>query len=246
MAKVFQMLEKMGLVRMQADPDPLPVAPEPEPDDEAAVDELGIAPGPPPDEVEVIAPVRIDESVVSADDAAVPEDYPFDRIYASAGIEQPEHGFTVDRLVEMMAADEFRDLDAATRARVIAGMLRRLPTGAVEVEDIVREAALRDQALDAFERFLADRVAASEREVADANRVLQQEIDELVERNTALMEANRGRVGEEKGRLERWRERKRAEEDRLYDAVQPFVEANPVTRSGAADPGDRQPAADGD
>jgi hypothetical protein len=230
MAKVFQMLEKMGLVRMQSGPDEPPVAAEP---DEDAVDEsLGIMPGPPPEEVEAIPPERFDGAVVSEGEGLSPEDYPFDKVYASAGIVEPEHGFTVDRLIEMMGAAEFRDLDPATRARVIAGMLRRLPTGAVEVADIVREAALRDQALDAFERFLADRVAAVDREIEEANRVLQQEIDELVEKNTALMETNRARAGAERDRLERWREGKHAEEDRLYQAVQPFVEANPVTRSG--------------
>jgi len=235
MAKVFHMLEKMGLVRLQAEPEAAPAPARPQEKRAAAVEEPDISPGPPPTDVEAIPPLRFEGTAAAETEPAAPEHYPLAKVYASAGIVEPEHGFTVDRLVEMMAADEFRDLESATRARVIAGMLRRLPSGAVEVADIVREAARRDQALDAFERFLTDRVAVTEREVEEANQVLQTEIDELVKKNAALMDANRARVEEERGRLERWQEKKRAEEDRLYAAVQPFVEANPVTRSG--DPG---------
>ena len=53
--------------------------------------------------------------------------------------------------------------------------------------------------------------------------------------------ANRSRVREERERLEQWCERKRSEENRLYGAVQPFVEANPVTRSGESEGEDEEP-----
>jgi hypothetical protein len=164
------------------------------------------------------------------------EEYAIEQVYASAGIQPPAHGFTVYRLIEMLEAEEFRGMDAATRARVIAGMLRRLPTGAVEIGDIVRDAAARDRALDAFERFLADRVTRQLQDADEKNRVLQAQIEELTKTNTALMEENRAAVEAERARLERWLVRKRAEEDRLFDAVQPFVEHNPISRQAPGAP----------
>lgn len=231
MAKVMRLLEQMGLVHGQpgeTQSEPGPEQPEPGVTDPAAhlappgAASDALAPPEP-------KPVKLDPALEAAA-ADGSGDYPVEQIYASAGLTSPGHGFTVGTLVEMMEAEELKGLDGATRAKVITGMLRRLPSGPVSLDEIVADAARRDQALDAFERFLADRVARVEAEAAEANRTLQAEIDELVRRNSELMQANQGRVEAEKTRLERWRERKRAEEERLYNAVQPFVEANPVTR----------------
>lgn len=218
MVKVTSLLEKMGLVygrREELPPADAPVF--------ASQVRAGAPPEPPPPEPEV----KLDEAALRS--PAAGEDWALEQVYASAGIQPPAHGFTVYRLIEMLEGEEFRDLDAPTRARVIAGVLKRLPSGAVEVEDIVRDAAARDRALDAFERFVADRVVRLEREAEEKNAALQREIDELTLANTRLMEANRAAVAQERARLERWRARKREEEQRLFSAIAPFVEHNPVT-----------------
>lgn len=232
MVKVTSLLEKMGLVYgRQEQPPPDGGGPQPAVAQPAAGDvRAGAPPEAPPPEPEV----RLDEAALG--EAPAGEDWALEQIYASAGIRPPAHGFTVYRLIEMLEGEEFRSLDAPTRAKVITGVLRRLPSGAVDVEDIVRDAAARDRALDAFERFLADRVVRLEREAEEKNAALQQQIDELTIANTRLMDANRAAVAQEKARLERWRMRKREEEERLFSAVAPFVEHNPVTRDEARTP----------
>lgn len=226
MVKVITLLEKMGLVTRSEE---APVAPT-----EPAASELRVSAPPPssPPIQPAPPPLVLDEAALG--EVAGEEDYALEKVYASASIQDPASGFTVYRLIEMLDAEELRGLDAPTRAKVISGMLRRLPSGPVDVNDIVRDAALRDRALDAFERFLADRMARSEREVAEKNRALQQEIDELTVANTEQMEVNQKALETERARFERWRARKRAEEDRLFAAVAPFVESNPVTRDGTA------------
>jgi len=246
MAKLFRLLEKMKLVNVTPSSD-LAESPEYEPgapvgDGEAQPESHGIEPGPPPAAVPEVPPERFREALEVGGDQTAPEEFPFERIYTSAGISEPEHGFTVYTLIEMLEADEFRDLDRDTTAKVISGMLRRLPSGPVEIDDIVGDAALRDHALDAFERFLRDRLAATEAEVVEANQALQDEIDEMARRNTELMEANRSRANAERDRLDGWLVRKRTEEQRLYEAVEPFVDANPVTGEQARSPS--HPAAD--
>lgn len=228
MAKVLQMLEKMGIVETVGG-SPEPVAP---PAAEVPIETMPAA-EPPRPEHRTIPAVTFDETIADAE--SNPEDYPLSKIYASAGIEAPAHGFTVDKLIEMMDAEEFAALDPPVKAQVITGLLRRLPTGAVDIDDIVDDAARRDRALDAFEAFLSDRVQRTADEVTASNAELQLEIDELSRRNAELMEANRQRLRDEEDRLERWLEKKREEEQRLFEAVQPFVEANPVTREEPAD-----------
>lgn len=230
MVKVIGLLEKIGLIYRGGESAP-----------PAEGSEAQVTPGPPPgsvpstrkvSEAAPMPPVQLDTA--AAERGAGGDDFSLEQVYASAHIEPPAHGFTVYRLMEILDAEEFRSLDPATRAKVITGMLRRLPTGAVEVDDIVRDAALRDRALDAFERFLADRQARREQEVEEKNGALQQQIDELTRTNQEQMQANRGALEAEKARFERWRSRKRAEEDRLYAAVAPFVEPNPITRGDPA------------
>jgi len=222
MGKVIGLLEKLGLVTTAGTEDVAGDGPTSTPDSSSSRGPAVPSDAPP------AAPVELDVAALERQPAG--EEYAIEQVYASAGIQPPAHGFTVYRLIEMLEAEEFRGMDAATRARVIAGMLRRLPTGAVEIDDIVRDAAARDRALDAFERFLADRVTRQLQDADEKNRVLQAQIEELTKANTALMEENRAAVEAERARLERWLVRKRAEEDRLFDAVQPFVEHNPISR----------------
>jgi hypothetical protein len=229
MGKVIGLLEKLGLVTTAGTEDVAGDGPTSPPDPSSSGSAASGASGAPP-----AAPVELDVAALERQPAG--EEYALEQVYASAGIQPPAHGFTVYRLIEMLEAEEFRGMDAATRARVIAGMLRRLPTGAVEVGDIVRDAAARDRALDAFERFLADRVTRQLQDADEKNRVLQAQIEELTKANTALMEENRAAVEAERARLERWLVRKRAEEDRLFDAVQPFVEHNPISRQAPGAP----------
>ena len=226
MVRVTSLLEKMGLVygRQEGSLGEPSTTAVPPPTAEVRAGAPPLAAPPEPE-------VRLDEATLSQTPAG--EDWAIEQIYASAGIQAPAHGFTVYRLIELLEVEEFRDLDAATRAKVIVGVLKRLPSGAVEVEDIVRDAAARDRALDAFERFLSERVRRQERETEEKNAALQQQIDELTVTNTQLMEANRAAVAQEKARLERWRLRKREEEERLFSAISPFVERNPVTRDEA-------------
>lgn len=238
MVKVTSLLEKMGLVYGRREEQPAPPSGEPQPAE--APEATGeVRAGAPPPAAPPEPELRLDEAALGQ--APAGEDWALEQIYASAGIQPPAHGFTVYRLIEMLEGEEFRGLDAPTRAKVIAGVLKRLPTGAVEVEDIVRDAAARDRALDAFECFLSDRVVRQEKEAEEKNAALQQQIDELTIANTQLMEANRAAVAQEQARLERWRARKREEEDRLFSAVAPFAERNPVTRDESPGPASSKP-----
>lgn len=153
----------------------------------------------------------------------------FDAIYRAAGIETPKHGFTAEKVLEMLASPELAALDGKARAGALAAFLKMNPAGAVPITDIVEDAVRRDQALDQFERFLQGKLAERSTTADRDNARLQAEIDELVRANREKMDANRRAIDAARERFETWRATKKAEERRLAQAVEPFVEGSPIT-----------------
>jgi len=154
---------------------------------------------------------------------------PFDAIYRAAGIETPKHGFTAEKVLEMLASPELAALDGKARAAALAAFLKMNPAGAVPITDIVEDAVRRDQALDQFERFLQSKLAERSTAADRDNARLQAEIDELVRVNREKMDAHRRAIDAARERFETWRAAKQAEERRLAQAVEPFVEGSPIT-----------------
>lgn len=163
-------------------------------------------------------------------------------IYRAAGIQDPAHGYTAHKVLEILSSSDFANLDSRAKAAALAGFLRMNPTGPVPIADVVQDAVRRDQALDRFEDFLRTKLKARTEEVEKENARLQSEIDELVRRNREAMESNRRALEGEEARLAQWQLTKKAEERRLFEAVSPFVETNPITTGGAAAPPAPAPA----
>jgi hypothetical protein len=185
-------------------------------------------------------PMEIDEKALA--EAASPAeggeatggDIPdFMAIYKAAGIQDPPHGYTAHKVLEILSSPHFTHLDSKAKAAALAGFLQMNPTGPVPIGDVVQDAVRRDQALDKFEDFLRTKLKARTEQAEKENARLQAEIDELVRRNREKMDANRRDLEGEEGRLAQWQLNKKAEERRLFDAVSPFVEANPITTGEA-------------
>jgi hypothetical protein len=168
--------------------------------------------------------------------AAAGEIPDFSGIYKAAGIADPAHGFSAFKVLEILSSPDLAALDPKAKAGALAGFLKMNPAGPVPVHDILQDAVRRDQALDKFEEFLRQKLLAAEREVEQKNAALQVEIDAVLQRNRERMEENRQSLVSKQRGLSEWQARKRVEERRLYDAVGPFVEDNPISLGGAASP----------
>ncbi|HEV7785703.1 MAG TPA: hypothetical protein VGQ28_10235 [Thermoanaerobaculia bacterium] len=160
----------------------------------------------------------------------------FAAIYRAAGVTDPAHGYTAYKVLEIFASPGFATLDARAKAAALTGFLNMNPSGPVPVTDIVQDAVRRDQALDKFEEFLRSKLTSRSDRIDKDNAQLQAEIDEVSRRNREKMEANRVALETEQARLSRWQAVKRAEERKLYDAVNPFVETNPITTAESLRP----------
>lgn len=210
------------------------------------------APPPPPPPRAGAPPHRpaMDEVLKSVpktkiDEAALPPakegDAPdFESIFKAAGVKDPLHGFTAYKVLEILSSPEFASMDMRSKAAALSGFLKMNPSGPVPIAQIIQDAVARDQALDSFEEFLQRKLEARREELEKENTQLQAEIDELTQRNKEKMDANRRTLDGEKEKLATWQARKRIEERKLFDAVAPFVEENPVTLGG---PGPAKPPA---
>lgn len=158
----------------------------------------------------------------------------FAAIYRAAAVPEPPHGFSAYKVLEMLASPQLASMEPRARAQALAAFLEMNPAGKVSVRDIIEDALRRDQALDAYERALIERLSARAGEVARVNAQIQAEIDDAVRRGQERLRANEEALGAERERMAEWQRAKHAEEQRLHDAVAPFVEANPVSVGGVA------------
>jgi len=93
---------------------------------------------------------------------------PFDKVFEAAGVKPPAHGWTIERLVALLASEQYKSLDRTTSQKAILGLLA---TEKVPVEDVVKDAVTRDHAIDAYDTFIKkkmeDRAAARERRIGE-------------------------------------------------------------------------------
>jgi hypothetical protein len=183
-------------------------------------------------------PKAVDEAALPAGAASGLGDIPdFAAIYKASGVAAPAHGFSAEKVLEIFSSPEFEPLEPRAKAAALMGFLKMNPSGPVPIAEVIQDALKRDQALDGFEGFLAKKLEQRRAQLDQENEGLQREIDEVTRRNKEKMDQNRRALDSEKERFATWQARKRIEERRLFDAVAPFVEENPVTLgAGAASP----------
>jgi hypothetical protein len=176
---------------------------------------------------------KLDEQALQKE---VGDDIPdFASIYRTSGVKDPAHGFSAYKVLEILSSADFSALDPRAKAAALSGFLRMNPTGPVPIADVIQDAVARDHALDNFERFLQKKLESRRAELEKENSALQAEVDELTRRNQEKMGANRHTLEKERQRFADWQARKRIEERKLFDAVGPFVEQNPVSLGNASD-----------
>jgi len=226
-------LQKMRLVEVEGSAAPVPAA--------APAPRAAARPAPPREAIGDILgslePPRIDPAKLPQPTASAGGSVPsFEEIYKAAGITPPAHGFSAYKMLEIVSSPDLAALDAKAKAQAIAGFLKMNPTGPVPLRDIIQDAVRRDQALDRFEDFLRQKLQEKARKAEQEGARLQAEIDALLQQKREAQEKGQQAVEEETRRFGEWQARKRIEERKLYDAVAPFVEANPVSLGERSEP----------
>ena len=147
---------------------------------------------------------------------------PFERIFETAGLPLLPSGWNIERLHKLLGTAPFRDQPQETIQRKILDVLA---SEKVSVEDLVKDAVSRDQALDAFEksieRKMADRIAANEHALAETKA----RIDDLRKESERLEEV----ISTDTGKWREWRRKKRGHEKDLARAVSYLIDREVIT-----------------
>lgn len=184
------------------------------------------APTPPPNAAQRVAEIAASLGPAPKFKSDVSGSSTFDEIYAAAEITAPTHGYSVFKVAEMLQSPHIKDLPAEVKR---SSVLVALDAAGVKLQSVVEDAVRRDRALDTFEsvqqRGVEELEAAKNRE----NQQIQAEMEKLVADHQARLQANREAIAKARERFEAWRGKKQTEEQRIYDAISPFVTENPVT-----------------
>jgi hypothetical protein len=146
----------------------------------------------------------------------------FDRVFESAGVRPPAHGWTIDRLQQLLRTDPYRDMNREAAQAAILGLLS---TAQAEVEDLVRDAIARDQAIDKFAAFVRQKM--SDRSVARQRRI--SDLDEQIrglEKERASLEEERT---SDRERWQAWKAKKIAFEKEMAWALSYLLDRPVVT-----------------
>jgi hypothetical protein len=164
--------------------------------------------------------------------SAIPIDVSdFAVVYEEAGVPAPFHEYGVDTMAEILESKRLASLPREVRMGAVMGSLE---AAEVSLPQVLRDAVLRERALDAF-------VAAKEREVEaqrqrNASRiaVLKEEMESVVIERVREIENLRRGIENATSAFSQLQLRKRQEEARLHDVLSHFVgdSDNPVPVGG--------------
>jgi hypothetical protein len=155
----------------------------------------------------------------------------FDQIYEAAEVRTPAHGFNIFKIADMLKSEHIRSLSVEIKR---SSVLLALDAAGVKLQDIIEDAVRRDRALDTFETVQQRSLDQLEARKTDDNKKLQDEADRVLTELRAKIQRNNDEVAKERERIHTWRLQKQKEEQRIADAVSPFVSQNPITTGPVA------------
>jgi len=165
--------------------------------------------------------------------ASVSNSLSFAEIYQAAEIHPPSHGFTIEKVGDMLRSEHIRTMPRDVKK---SSVLVALEAVGAPIQDVIQDAMKRDQALDTFESVQEKALNQLEARKQQENQQIQAEIDRVLAENRSRIQANNDEVAKEKERFFAWRLKKQEEEQKIADAVSYFVTDNPITGGHAAPP----------
>lgn len=182
---------------------------------------------------------RLVEVLPQAYDAKLPDLPPsklpaeimdFGEVYREARVEAPAHGYGIDKIESMLNHPRLVALRPEQRA---AAVLAALEAAGVEFTDVLRDAVVRDQAIERFALAKESEMQAERLRAEDAVIRARQELDAFVTEKRAEVERLRREIKEAEARFAEIQERRRVEERRILEVSDHLSDAAPAARDEA-------------
>ncbi len=138
----------------------------------------------------------------------------FGEVYREARIDPPVHGYGIDKVESMLNHPRLVALRPEQRA---AAILAALDAAGIEFTDILKDAVLRDQAIERFASAKEAEMQAERQRAEEAVVRARQELDAFVTEKRTEVERLRREIQEAEQRFAELQERRRAEERRILE-----------------------------
>ncbi len=179
-----------------------------------------------------ILPQAYDAKLGDAPPSKLPaEIMDFGEVYREARIGAPSHGYGIDKVESMLNHPRLVVIRPEQRS---AAVLAALEAAGVEFTDVLRDAVLRDHAIERFAlakeaEMQAERVRAEEAVIR-----ARQELDSFVAEKRAEVERLRREIKEAEERFAELQERRRVEERRILEVSDHLSDAPTSIREESA------------
>lgn len=166
---------------------------------------------------------RLVELLPQAYDAKLPDLPPsklpaeimdFGEVYREARVEPPAHGYGIDKIESMLNHPRLVALRPEQRS---AAVLAALEAAGVEFTDVLRDAVVRDQAIERFALAKESEMQAERMRAEEAVLRARQELDAFVTEKRAEVERLRREIKEAEALFAEIQERRRVEERRILE-----------------------------
>ncbi len=158
-------------------------------------------------------------------------------VYESVGIPHLRKGYSVAKVVEMLKSEHLRGLSVEMKR---AAVLMALDAAGISIEQIQRDARMRQEALDAYELAQKSQAEKEWSQKAEEMVLVRAELESLKAHYTARIERGLEAIARDKSRFNEWSARKQREAQDMADALalclkSPSAEPN-VSASAAPAP----------
>lgn len=141
---------------------------------------------------------------------------PLEDIYRATGLVDLRTGYNIQKVVDMLSSGHIRNLSDDMRR---ASVLMALDAAGVSVDDILRDARVRLEALSRYESDQQKRLEEYEALKLRENAGIQQELDQLTEHYKARMKSNLEDVARLREPFAAWQGMKEQEMQRISEAM---------------------------
>jgi hypothetical protein len=157
---------------------------------------------------------------------------PVEDIYRAAGITSPRRGYSIGKVVEMLRSEH---LGGASRELRRAAVLMALDAAGVTVEEVLQDAKVRQEAIDAYATEQRKHAEAQWSRKAEENLQIQAELELVKAHYGERIRRNLDGVAREKATFGSWLKAKEQETQGMAEAVEQVLKT-PAAVEPAVDP----------
>ncbi len=154
-------------------------------------------------------------------------------IYRAKGIIGLRMGYNINKVVEMLNSDHARDLPSEMKR---ASVLMALDAAGISLDDVLRDAALRLDALNTYEADQEKHLAEYESQKVQENAEIQAEMERVTAHYLERLKRNMDEVTQMRSPFAAWQAMKQQEAQKIAEAVELCSKGNSENASDSPSP----------